>query len=89
MRFFLGDLAEYAEPFELGVALHACGTASDLVLEACVRAGARFAVCPCCTGKLSDERRDVRARPAQDHTSRPSEPLAISPPPQPLRSYAL
>ena len=42
----LSDISGFAEPFDLGVALHACGEASDLAIEACVRARARFAVCP-------------------------------------------
>jgi hypothetical protein len=58
VRFFEGDLGAFHEPFDIGVALHACGTASDLVLKACVDADARFVVCPCCTGKLSTDRRD-------------------------------
>ena len=59
VRFFEGDIQAFSEPFDVGIALHACGTASDLVLETCVERGARFVVCPCCTGKLSTGRRDV------------------------------
>ena len=33
--------------------MHACGEASDLAMRACVNAGARFVVSPCCVGKLS------------------------------------
>ena len=59
VRFYLGDICAFDQPFDVGLALHACGTASDLVMQACVAARARFVVCPCCTGKLSAERRDV------------------------------
>lgn len=58
VHYHCGDLTQYSEAFDVGVALHACGAASDLVLEACVRAGARYVVCPCCTGKISTDRRD-------------------------------
>lgn len=58
VRCVQGDLTAFDEPFDVGMALHACGAASDLVLEACARAGARFVVCPCCTGKVSSSRLD-------------------------------
>lgn len=50
---WLGDIAEFDGPFGVGLALHACGEASDLAMLACVRAGARFVISPCCVGKLS------------------------------------
>ena len=59
VRTHLGDIAAFDEPFDVGVALHACGAATDLVLDACIRARARFVVCPCCTGKVAESRRDV------------------------------
>jgi SAM-dependent methyltransferase len=37
---------------DFGVALHACGIASDLVLDKCLRAHAKFVLCPCCYGSL-------------------------------------
>uniref|UniRef100_A0A0D3JIL2 Methyltransferase domain-containing protein n=2 Tax=Emiliania huxleyi TaxID=2903 RepID=A0A0D3JIL2_EMIH1 len=33
VRFVCGDLGAFHEPFDVGLALHACGTASDLVLR--------------------------------------------------------
>jgi len=53
VQTWCGDITEYDEPFGLGLALHACGEASDLAMRACVEAGARFVVSPCCVGKLS------------------------------------
>ena len=58
VRFFEGDLSAFAEAFDIGLALHACGTASDLVLDVCVAARACFVICPCCTGKVSEARKD-------------------------------
>jgi hypothetical protein len=36
--------------FQLGLALHACGTATDAVGRICKRAGASFVLSPCCYG---------------------------------------
>ena len=38
--------------FDVGVALHACGNATDFTIARCLAAGAAFAVSPCCIGKL-------------------------------------
>ncbi|XP_075980144.1 glutathione S-transferase C-terminal domain-containing protein homolog [Anticarsia gemmatalis] len=50
--FFQCNLDFYVGKFDVGVALHACGIASDLVLEQCLRANAKFVLCPCCYGSL-------------------------------------
>ena len=42
----------FDEPFDVGIALHACGNATDHALLRCVERGAAFAVSPCCVGKL-------------------------------------
>nr|SVE91135.1 EOG090X0615 [Daphnia sinensis] len=39
--------------FDLGVALHACGVATDLVLHTCLAQRAAFVLCPCCYGNLA------------------------------------
>lgn len=39
--------------FDLGVALHACGVATDLVLHTCLTERAAFVICPCCYGNLA------------------------------------
>lgn len=38
--------------FDVGIALHACGAATDAVLRICTAAGASFVVSPCCYGFL-------------------------------------
>ncbi|KAH8324199.1 hypothetical protein KR074_001343 [Drosophila pseudoananassae] len=43
--YFVGD-------FDIGASLHACGTATDIVLQQCQRAKAHFVCCPCCYGSL-------------------------------------
>jgi len=39
--------------FDVGVALHACGAASDSSMEACLQCDAAFVICPCCVGKVN------------------------------------
>lgn len=38
--------------FDLGVSLHACGVATDVVLHKCIDRGAAFVSCPCCYGAM-------------------------------------
>ena len=38
--------------FDIGFALHACGVATDLVLQLCESKRAAFVVCPCCYGSI-------------------------------------
>lgn len=45
LTFFIGK-------FDIGVALHARGIATDLVLDKCFKANAKFVLCPCCYGSL-------------------------------------
>jgi len=44
-------------PFDVGLALHACGSASDDVIDKCLQYDASFVVCPCCLGKVATEGR--------------------------------
>lgn len=52
LKTFLGSITKYEEPFDIGLALHACGEATDLVLRACGEANAAFVTASCCVGKL-------------------------------------
>ncbi|XP_018567076.1 glutathione S-transferase C-terminal domain-containing protein homolog [Anoplophora glabripennis] len=47
LDYFCGD-------FDIGVTLHACGVATDLVIQNCVEKNAHFVVCPCCYGGIKD-----------------------------------
>ena len=38
--------------FDLGIALHACGPATDIAMQLCVRQNADFVMVPCCVGKV-------------------------------------
>ncbi|KAJ0174757.1 hypothetical protein K1T71_009865 [Dendrolimus kikuchii] len=50
--FFQCNLDFFIGKFEIGIALHACGIASDLVMDKCLKANAKFIICPCCYGSL-------------------------------------
>ena len=48
-----GRIQDYGQNFDVGIALHACGALSDIVLDMCLKSRASFVVCPCCIGKIS------------------------------------
>ncbi len=48
-----GRIQDYGQNFDVGIALHACGGLSDIVLDMCLKSRASFVVCPCCIGKIS------------------------------------
>ncbi|KAM6428918.1 glutathione S-transferase C-terminal domain-containing protein [Rhynochetos jubatus] len=50
ISFIHANLDYFNGTFNIGVALHACGVATDMVIERCVRARAAFVVSPCCYG---------------------------------------
>ncbi|KAK7097418.1 glutathione S-transferase C-terminal domain-containing protein-like isoform X2 [Littorina saxatilis] len=45
MDYFVGT-------FDVGVCLHACGSATDMVLHQCLSNHAAFVICPCCYGGI-------------------------------------
>ncbi len=53
--------------FDLGLALHACGQASDVCMDLCLRAGAAFVVAPCCVGKVQAGARYTVSRGGGGH----------------------
>lgn len=48
------NLEHYSGKFDLGIALHACGVATDMVLKKCLQHDASFIVSPCCYGKIKN-----------------------------------
>ena len=63
----VGSTETHTGPFDIGVALHACGVATDVVLEACLRRRAAFVLVPCCVGRLAQ-------RPNRGRNARSSLP---------------
>ncbi|ETV94786.1 hypothetical protein H310_11741 [Aphanomyces invadans] len=49
---FCGKVDEYTDTFDVGIALHACGEATDMVLEKCLESTAAYVLAPCCVGKI-------------------------------------
>ncbi|KAM4750992.1 glutathione S-transferase C-terminal domain-containing protein isoform 2-T2 [Anableps anableps] len=52
--FLQANLDYFTGPFQIGLALHACGIATDMVLEHCIQAGAAFVISPCCYGFIQN-----------------------------------
>ncbi|XP_058445683.1 glutathione S-transferase C-terminal domain-containing protein homolog [Malaya genurostris] len=52
--YFQCNLNYFTAHFDIGVSLHACGVASDIVLEKCIDLRAKFVCCPCCYGKICE-----------------------------------
>lgn len=48
------NLDYFNAKFDLGTSLHACGVATDLVLQTCILNKAHFVCCPCCYGGIQD-----------------------------------
>ena len=51
--FYQCNLEFYVGAFSVGTSLHACGAATDLVMEKCMRQRAAVVSCPCCYGGVT------------------------------------
>ncbi|XP_013111962.2 glutathione S-transferase C-terminal domain-containing protein homolog [Stomoxys calcitrans] len=52
VKFYQSNIDYFNGHFDIGCSLHACGTATDIVLAQCHRVKAMFVTCPCCYGSL-------------------------------------
>ncbi|XP_063116662.1 glutathione S-transferase C-terminal domain-containing protein isoform X3 [Cavia porcellus] len=52
--FIQANMEYFAGMFNIGVALHACGVATDMVIEHCIKTRASFVTCPCCYGFIQN-----------------------------------
>jgi hypothetical protein len=52
VRTLLMSIEDFEEDFHLGIALHACGPATDISMKLCVNKNADFIMIPCCIGKV-------------------------------------
>ena len=50
----LAHMGQFRGSFEIGVSLHACGSATDYVLAQCIRNNASIVSSPCCYGKIEN-----------------------------------
>ncbi|NXG65145.1 GSTCD protein, partial [Hemiprocne comata] len=65
--FVQANLDYFNGTFNIGVALHACGVATDMVIEHCIKAGAAFVISPCCYGFIQNT---VKFKYPQSHQFR-------------------
>ncbi|CAK9825847.1 Glutathione S-transferase C-terminal domain-containing protein homolog [Anthophora retusa] len=54
VEFYQCNLDYFKGHFDIGMSLHACGVATDLVIRQCIKEKAIFVCCPCCYGSLHD-----------------------------------
>ncbi|KFM64687.1 Glutathione S-transferase C-terminal domain-containing protein, partial [Stegodyphus mimosarum] len=54
VAFFQCNLDYFKGSFDMGVSLHACGVATDLVIQQCIKNKASFVCCPCCYGGVQN-----------------------------------
>ncbi|KAF6130294.1 glutathione S-transferase C-terminal domain containing [Phyllostomus discolor] len=52
--FIQANMEYFTGMFNIGVALHACGVATDMVIELCIKTRASFVTCPCCYGFIQN-----------------------------------
>ncbi|XP_017718454.1 PREDICTED: glutathione S-transferase C-terminal domain-containing protein isoform X2 [Rhinopithecus bieti] len=52
--FIQANMEYFTGMFNIGVALHACGVATDMVIEHCIKTRASFITCPCCYGFIQN-----------------------------------
>lgn len=62
VTFCQSNLDYFTGDFDIGTCLHACGVATDLVLQQCIEKSAAFVCCPCCYGSVQDCHRVVYPR---------------------------
>lgn len=52
--FIQANMEYFTGVFDIGVALHACGVATDMVIQRCIQTRASFITCPCCYGFIQN-----------------------------------
>ncbi|RMX67541.1 hypothetical protein DD238_001433 [Peronospora effusa] len=56
VKIFCGLIDDYCKPFDVGIALHACGEATDMVMQKCLAERAAYVLAPCCVGKIKSSK---------------------------------
>ncbi|CAI5731257.1 unnamed protein product [Peronospora farinosa] len=56
VEIFCGLIDDYCKPFDVGIALHACGEATDMVMQKCLAERAAYVLAPCCVGKIKSSK---------------------------------
>lgn len=58
IEFCNSYIQDFYQDFQLGLALHACGEATDLAQMKCIEIGASYIMCPCDIGFLQNSKLD-------------------------------
>ena len=53
VRLYQCNIFAFKGHFDVGLALHACGSVTDLVMEICASRGAHMVISPCCHGSIA------------------------------------
>ena len=77
VRVVHGRIEDFREDFDVGVALHACGGASDAALARCVEKKATFVVAPCCVGKIASAIFRAGTEPSSDDARDDAAPADV------------
>ena len=49
-----GNLNNFVGNFDVGIAIHACGSSTDLLIEKCIENKADILISPCCYGSIKE-----------------------------------
>lgn len=49
---YKGNLNNFVGEFNVGMAIHACGSSTDLIIEKCIHSRADILISPCCYGSI-------------------------------------
>ncbi len=52
--FSKGNLKDFNGTFDVGVAIHSCGSLADLIIEKCLEKKADIILSPCCYGSIKE-----------------------------------
>ena len=62
VRCVIGRIEDYAEPFDVGIAVHACGLATDCAQLQCTAQRVPYLLVPCCVAKITNDVLDSQSR---------------------------
>lgn len=62
VELIVGMIEDYNDIFDIGIGLHACGGASDITLDKCLKVKSCFLLAPCCIGKINLVRNRPRSK---------------------------
>ena len=54
VHFIKGNLTNFIGKFNVGMAIHACGSSTDLIIDKCIENKANVLISPCCYGSIKE-----------------------------------